>query len=321
MEVIYSSSDSYAEVLAVSIVSLCENNSEADRIRIHVISNGISETNCEELRRIANEYCREIEIIKMPDLCKMADTAIDFKHHNMVTFARLCIGEIFPELDRAIFLDCDTIVLRSLQPLWDMQFQDGKICAGVLDAISRFNKRKVGLQKNDAYINAGVLLADLKRWREQKVAEAFFAFLRRKKGSVPLVDQGVLNGVISRQLQPVDARYNFMTFGFAFSYHEIRRYKKFCGYYTEESFEDAKDNIVVAHATGSFLLDRPWLEHSNYPLKEKWLCYREKTKWSGKPLWPNNVSIADRILRRCAATALRRPMIEALGIVQATLKG
>lgn len=322
MNIIYASSDSYAEIMAVSIVSLCENNMSEEQIHFYIISNGISKKNKKNILQTVNKYGRKLSFFDAPDLNNYTNVNIDFKQHNIITFARLFIADFFPELDRAIFIDCDTLVLGSLKSLWNTEFESGKSCAGVLDAISAYNKKRIGLSPDDIYINAGVILVDLEKWRKGKYSRLFMEYLRRHGGTVPLVDQGVLNGTLSRQLQVLDPEYNFMTFGFAFSYREIKRYKKFCHYYSAEEFEKARNHITIAHATSHFLIDRPWIENSNYPLQKKWMQYRKLTAWEKQGLWKNTQKKYVAVLRSMMKIPfLRMLLIELLGIVQATMKG
>ena len=60
MNIVYSSSDSYAELCGISIVSLFENNKSCDEINVYVIDNGISNQNKEKLLSTAKHYSRNI---------------------------------------------------------------------------------------------------------------------------------------------------------------------------------------------------------------------------------------------------------------------
>lgn len=50
MNIVYSSSDSYAPIAGVSIMSLLHNNTDADEINIYMIDNNISDENKRDLR-------------------------------------------------------------------------------------------------------------------------------------------------------------------------------------------------------------------------------------------------------------------------------
>lgn len=321
MEVVYSSSDSYVGVMAISIVSLLENNVDADDINIHVISNGISDEKAESLRKLVERYGRRIKLVPLPDLNAMLSLEIDFKQHNIATYARLFLSQILPDLHRVIFIDCDTIVVGSLDDLWRMELREGVVCAGVKDAISRFNKARIGLSSDATYVNAGVLLFDLDNWKRARAFEKCVEFLRERKGSVPLVDQGVLNGCLSESIEPISMKYNVMTYAYVFSYKELLRYKKPCSnYYTQREFEAAVCKPLILHSTGNFLMDRAWHANSAHPYASEWHRYA-LVAGDISEFGEASPSSRDVALRWLCATPLRRIVLEALGIVQATVKG
>ena len=70
---------------------------------------------------------------------------------------RAAFSKIFPNLDRILSLDCDVIVKENISDLWDIPL-DGYYLAGA--------KEKKKSNSNRTYINTGVLLFNLKKWRE-----------------------------------------------------------------------------------------------------------------------------------------------------------
>ena len=56
MDILYSSSDSYAFLTGISILSLLENNRECDAIHIYIMDNHISDINKNKLRFLAITY-------------------------------------------------------------------------------------------------------------------------------------------------------------------------------------------------------------------------------------------------------------------------
>ena len=73
-------------------------------------------------------------------------------------------------LDKIIYLDCDSIIADSLEDLDNIDISDYYI-AGVQDTVTNFFKTSIGLNKDDRYINAGMLVINLKKWREDKIEE------------------------------------------------------------------------------------------------------------------------------------------------------
>ena len=65
-------------------------------------------------------------------------------------------------------MGCDGFVKGSLKELWQTDMDSYDI-AGVKDVISIKNKKLVGLNQNDDYFNAGLLLINLKQWRGDNI--------------------------------------------------------------------------------------------------------------------------------------------------------
>ena len=74
-----------------------------------------------------------------------------------MTLMKVALHRIFPELDRVVYLDIDTIVLDDINPLWDLPLGDCYF-AGVLEP-----KKTATLRRQ--YINAGVAVLNLERLR------------------------------------------------------------------------------------------------------------------------------------------------------------
>lgn len=198
MNVVYSSSDSYAPIAGVSIMSLLHNNTDADEINIYMIDNNISDENKKRFENMVDKFGRNIVFIPRPDLNKMAGVDIEVGRWNISTFFRLFLCTILPDnLDRCIYLDCDTVVRHSLREFWETDLED-KIVAAVDDCRSDRYKTELNLPCDSTYTNNGVLLIDLKSWREMNVEKDFLNFIIAHNGDITYVDQGVLNGVLAK---------------------------------------------------------------------------------------------------------------------------
>ena len=56
MNIVYSSSDSYAPIAGVSIMSLLHNNTDADEINIYMIDNNISDENKKRFENMVDNH-------------------------------------------------------------------------------------------------------------------------------------------------------------------------------------------------------------------------------------------------------------------------
>ncbi len=130
-------------------------------------------------------------------------------HFTEATYYRLLLGEIVPAgIDRILYLDCDTVVRRSLRPLFEADLGAGAV-VGAVPLPGSPAWQWLGLPEGEPYFNAGVLVVDLPRWRAAGVREAAFAFLRDHAAKIRWVDQDVLNVVLSGRWRELGAEWNF----------------------------------------------------------------------------------------------------------------
>lgn len=102
----------------------------------------------------------------------------------------------------------------------------GKTIAALKDAFSKWYRMNIDLGPNDIMFNSGVMLIDLKRWKELKVEESLLQFIWRKQGKIQQGDQGALNAVLSHDTYCFDSRFNSVTIYYDFSYKELLTYRK-----------------------------------------------------------------------------------------------
>jgi len=320
VDVVYASDEKYARVMAVSILSLLDSSSDPASVRIHVLSEGITTESQDALTRMVEDQGSSLSFRELPDLNRLADVTLDFKEFSISTFARLWLPDFYPDLQRVLYIDCDTVVLQDLGGLWCTELPGTKSVAGVLDALSEENKRKVGLAADDPYINAGVMLIDVAKWRMAGTEETFVSYLREHGGVVPHNDQGVINACLTNEIVVLPPTFNVMSYCLALSFDELRTYKKPVGYYERREYDTVTAAPKILHATGSFLFDRPWVAGSRSPIADIWLATAARTPWSGTPLETVDPGLVRSALRWACSGPARRPTLAALGVVHSLLR-
>ena len=146
MNVVYSSSDSYSMVAGISMYSLLENNQSVDELNIFLIENGMSQENKDKFTTMCQKFNRQITFIPISDIEKLTNSSINIGRWNISTFARLFYSSMLPEwVDKVIHIDCDTMIMSSLEPLWNIDMKD-KIVAGAYECIGDSYKTEVGMK-------------------------------------------------------------------------------------------------------------------------------------------------------------------------------
>lgn len=281
MNIAYASNDNFAEMLGISMISLFENNTGCEDISIYVLDDGISEENKSLLMRITDEYDRKIYFFNVKHLL---DDDMKQQRGSLSTFSRLYLNKLLPsEIEKILYLDCDILVLKNLEDLYGFDI-DNYYCAGVNDCVSRSHLKAIGLNSGSNYFNAGVLLINLKMWREDNVTEKFEEFARKYNNDVPYADQGIINGILSSRSMRLSLKYNCYTAVYDFTYKDLMTFRKPQKYYSELETETSKNDPSIVHFTTSFLSLRPWIEGCKHPFADEWLRYKTMSVWADAPM-------------------------------------
>lgn len=320
MNIVYASDERYAMVLGTAMESLYQHHREVSNVDVYILANQITEKSRSMLEKTGKNYGRNIQFVDVDESqFQSAGTQLDGQRWGLAAFARLITPTLLPELDRILYLDCDTLVQRSLAPLWETELSEYS-CAAVAEPFSPGHKRNVRLKKKDVYFNSGVMLIDLKKWREMNVRVQFIECISRHRGHVPYVDQGVLNEVLNKEIKLLPAKYNVFTEYYDFSYEEVKRYRRDVNVYSEDEIENAKKEPCIIHFTSSFLTPRPWVVGSTHPYAGEWLACRDATPWKGEKLWPNSDGFSKKMLKRIFETAPRGMALRLAEVVNSIVR-
>ena len=270
----YSFMDNYAQHAGLSILSLFDNNKEADEINVYVLDNNIGEKNRNNLVHIAAQYGRRIIFV---DLAKMSSKMDVDTHFCRSTYGKLFLAQI-PEVDLMLTFDCDTIVSGSLADLLDVDMTD-TLVAGVQDTVNPYFVHKIGLTNKDRYINCGgVILLNLKLWREMGIESKCVDYVMSFDGNPPFVDQGTINHICKDKKKILPPEYNLINPMFMFPVDKIKRLFRMETYYSQEEIEYAMKHPKVIHFTGE-LYNRPWFSNCDHPMKQVYLDYLAQSPW------------------------------------------
>jgi len=208
------SDQKFAMPLAVMLCSAAANVSPPWRIRMCVIDGGMTPDTLEHLERTARRFGNARLEIFQANLDAYDDLRIDDRLSRSC-YLRLLIDTALPaEIEKVIYLDCDMVVESDLGQLWQQPF-DGATIMAVRDF--GYPTMKKGLPKTqrllnidgDApYFNSGLMVIDLNRWREERVAERVLEYTRQFADTIFLGDQDGLNAVLWDQWKPLDLAWN-----------------------------------------------------------------------------------------------------------------
>ncbi|WP_035764690.1 glycosyltransferase family 8 protein [Butyrivibrio sp. NC2002] len=280
MTVVYVSDDNYAHLLGISLLSLYASNVKDDEINVFIIDDGISQSNKEKIKRTSARYGREVKFYN----ANLSISIYGMGKWPANIFYRLFFLTILgDELrdDRVLYLDCDTIITDRITELINIDLE-GNACAAVYECMSKMHKRNCCLDDSWPYYNSGVLLMDVKKWRELEVEKRVGELIdlnHEKKMEYP--DEGIINYVLKGKIKTLAPRYNLTTIKCVFSYQELKLYRKSRFMYNESDYDDAKIRPCIIHFTNSFLVRRPWQNGvgHEHPMVNYYLKFKNDSEW------------------------------------------
>lgn len=322
MNIIYSSSDSFAPIAGVSVMSLLENNKDSEELNIYLIDNDISEENKNKFTNLVNKYNRNLIFIPKPDLNKQAGLNINTGRWNISTFFRLFLCTILPkDINRCIFLDSDTVIRHSIKELWEMDLE-GKLVGSADDCRSDRYKTELGLSPDSTYTNNGVMLIDLEKWRQKNVEKDFLDFIIKYNGDITYVDQGVLNGVLAKDnlVKVIHTKYDAMTIFFDFNFKDLMKVRKPEHHLSEEEYNETVTDPYIIHYTSCFMSGtRPWNEKNNHPFRCDYLKYKEMSPWKDSPFIPDDRKSLKKLMTSVCNILPKPVMIGIISLVHSKL--
>lgn len=190
--------DGYMPFLAVSLQSLVENSSANNYYSIKILYTNISEENQKKI----SKYERENIDIEFVDLNyyieRIKDKLYTRDYYSATTYFRLFIPNLYPQYDKALYLDSDIVLLADVADLYNTDMGDNLVAAAPDDVIQTikvfqdYAEKVVGVASYKNYFNAGVLLMNLDELRKFEFQDKFLYALEKIKFSVAQ-DQDYLN--------------------------------------------------------------------------------------------------------------------------------
>ncbi len=195
--VFFATDDNYLPFLAVTLESLWENCSRRYNYEIFVLHTGVSKEYEEKILR----YNKEGFSLSFVDVTERLKEIGEYLHirdyYTPTTYFRVFIAGMFPQYDKAFYLDCDTVILGDISELYETDMEKCLLAGAPCEGVNSFDvyKRYVSLHNGlspDYFFNAGVLLLNLKAFREEGFYRQFADLLKRYKFAV-IQDEDYLN--------------------------------------------------------------------------------------------------------------------------------
>lgn len=219
--IFFVSDNDYAPYLSVALCSLVAHTTPSRNYLIYVLSRHISDANQRKLSSIAagspNVTITFVEMEeKILDVLKDDKNRLRADYVTLTIYFRLFIAEMFPQFNRAIYVDADTCLLGDIADLYDTDLQGcamGAINDGFIagDPVLRdYCVRMLGIDPT-RYVNSGVLLMDLDQLRHLHFAARFTELMNWWHVRSIAADQDYINVMLEHRLLLLPEKWDVMT--------------------------------------------------------------------------------------------------------------
>ena len=214
MNIVLACNNNFVPYAATVVVSILKNDK---KVHFFILTDDMTSENEQLLLSMIRDMGGFLDVVRVDE--KLFE---DFpmpsnphlKHIGISTYFRLFVELLLPNsIDKLIYLDCDIVVRKSLLPLYDTDISDyylGAVYHSDDLSINNGAFKRLNIPVNQGYFNAGVLLINLRKWREDGIYNQCVKYLHDNKLKIVNHDQDVLNVVCGKQTKMLSFTWNCM---------------------------------------------------------------------------------------------------------------
>ena len=215
--IFYACDDNFIKYTIVSLYSLIKNASKNYSYQVHILNSGISKDMKTKVLSLGNSNFDICFDDVTPYLKSISDRLPLRDYYSKTTYFRLFISEMFPEYNKAIYIDSDTVVQGDISEMFFTDIKDSYLGACheqamvQVDAYGTYVEKVIGISRHN-FFNAGILLMNCDMFRVHFVLDKFIQYLHIYD-FVVTQDEDYLNLICKDKVYWLDQRWNTEIFG------------------------------------------------------------------------------------------------------------
>lgn len=272
VNIVFTTDINYKNYLKTTLRSAIASKNEDSVYNINIICVDLSEKDCNVYKKFETKNVNINHVpVKLDSIKDVGNYEIEYRVTRADLF-KFFMPDLFPDLDKILYIDVDTAIVKDLTELYNTDLKD-KFIAVVNKPIKDYKTILIGdkfYPKEVQKYNCGVILYNLNLWRKYGISDKL-VHEKNIDEDRELMTQNIFNNVLSQdkiiKLAPV---YNVMVQWNDIMYKRyfsVFAYFPYCATHSCR-FEKLLDNAVIIH-----YLDREkaW-ERRNY-LSNYWSKY------------------------------------------------
>lgn len=257
--IVFSVDRNFRVPLRVALASLVDNKKPDTYYDIYILhSDDFNKQEIGEVKYVLKNHPEnKLHFISMGDAYH--NTTISNSIWTKTIFYRLSVHKILPEIyDRCIYCDCDVVINCDLQILFQEKI-DNFLLAGARDRVICYAGYRKMFPDSSKYINSGILLINLKKWRDIHIENLFEKYI---SCVFRYPDQDILNLVCRDNILFLEEDKYILS-----------------GILNRRKYSKIQD--VIVHYCG---LVKPWNIQLNNPYFNLWIHYAKNVMFDDKEL-------------------------------------
>ncbi|MBR1925837.1 MAG: glycosyltransferase family 8 protein [Clostridia bacterium] len=211
--IFFATDDNYMPYLDVAISSLVSHTSEENFYEITILNTGLRFDYKQKIKKHEKENV-SINFFDMTFYIDGIKSKLkEVLHFSLATYYRLFIQSLFPQYKKVLYLDCDIVVLDDVALLYETDLKDNMLAGAIEQFVyntqeySDYAKYALGLDVSK-YVNAGILVMDLEKFRENKIEQKFIHMILNYNFDLVDCDQAYLNFLCRDKILILDRGWN-----------------------------------------------------------------------------------------------------------------
>ena len=206
INIFFSTANNYEKYTDVAITSIIENASKDYNYKITVFHCDMSP----ESQRILKAHNNENFTIEprnvQEELNKLKELLPNSFHFSIASYYRFFIEPLYPELDKAIYLDGDLIIVDDISKLYNIDLGNNLLGAVneqncfLMPLMTAYTEQVSGIDPHK-FFNSGVLLMNLNEIRKFGILNRFVNLVKTYNFETPMADQDYLNNICRNRVK------------------------------------------------------------------------------------------------------------------------
>jgi len=273
VNLVFSFDENYIDTFKVLLYSIYVNNPD-EAITCYLLHHQMEQEHLKDLEEIMVSYQFKFEPIDCKDFLKESNEITINRYYTIEMYLWLFAPYVLPDkVERALYLDPDIINLNNIHRFYDLGFEDHLFIAMDYEIknkiVQPINNLRLGTLKAEHYFNAGVVLMNIEKLRNERNAEEIPQAVVEHKDALILPDQDIFNYLYTQEIKNGEWKLHNM---------DPRLYQFYKTIMPDKyNLDWVDDEVVFIHYGGKH---KPWEERAKYKmdLGHYYFTYEEQLK-------------------------------------------